>query len=151
MDDSQIYEKVQEAYSAAVKGNSSEYGHKVAAAFGYSKEELASIPKGASLGLSCGNPFALAKLREVHFSLPFGRCSTQLRDCHASPKIPFQSLRVEQGETVVDLGSGAGFDVFLAAQKVGRQGKAIGIDMNKVLTPFKVPASRSRDYTKHPC
>lgn len=37
-----------------------------------------------------------------------------------------------QGETVVDLGSGAGFDVFLAADKVGPTGKAIGIDMNKV-------------------
>ncbi|KEF56313.1 uncharacterized protein A1O9_07894 [Exophiala aquamarina CBS 119918] len=99
MDDSQIYEKVQEAYSAAVKGNSSDYGQKVAAAFGYSEKELASIPTGANLGLSCGNPLALAKLRE--------------------------------GETVIDLGSGAGFDVFLAARKVGPQGKAIGVDMNK--------------------
>jgi len=33
------------------------------------------------------------------------------------------------GETVVDLGSGAGIDVFIAAKKVGRQGKAIGVDM----------------------
>ncbi|KIW36632.1 hypothetical protein, variant [Exophiala oligosperma] len=40
-------------------------------------------------------------------------------------------LTVEQGEIVVDLGSGAGFDVFLAAQKVGPRGKAIGVDMNK--------------------
>ncbi|KAJ4600711.1 hypothetical protein HRR85_009131 [Exophiala dermatitidis] len=99
MDESQIYEKVQEAYSAAVKGNGSDYGRKVAAAFGYSEQELASIPEGANLGLSCGNPLALAKLRE--------------------------------GEIVVDLGSGAGFDVFLAAKKVGAQGKAIGVDMNK--------------------
>jgi ubiquinone/menaquinone biosynthesis C-methylase UbiE len=35
---------------------------------------------------------------------------------------------------VVDLGSGAGFDVFLAANKVGPTGKAIGVDMNKVLS-----------------
>jgi hypothetical protein len=33
---------------------------------------------------------------------------------------------------VVDLGSGAGFDVFLAANKVGHDGKAIGVDMSKV-------------------
>jgi ubiquinone/menaquinone biosynthesis C-methylase UbiE len=39
-----------------------------------------------------------------------------------------------QGETVVDLGSGAGFDVFLAARKVGAKGNAIGVDMNKVLS-----------------
>jgi arsenite methyltransferase len=32
----------------------------------------------------------------------------------------------------VDLGSGAGFDVFLAARKVGASGKAIGVDMSKV-------------------
>jgi ubiquinone/menaquinone biosynthesis C-methylase UbiE len=35
---------------------------------------------------------------------------------------------------VVDLGSGAGFDVFLAARKVGAKGNAIGVDMNKVLS-----------------
>lgn len=39
-----------------------------------------------------------------------------------------------QGETVVDLGSGAGFDVFLAAKKVGAKGRAIGVDMNKVMS-----------------
>ncbi len=37
-----------------------------------------------------------------------------------------------QGETVVDLGSGGGFDCFLAAQKVGKTGKVIGIDMTEV-------------------
>src|SRR6266436_1356578 len=39
----------------------------------------------------------------------------------------FASLR--PGEVVVDLGSGGGLDVFLAAAKVGPTGKAIGIDM----------------------
>lgn len=69
----------------------------VAEAFGYSPEELASIPAEANMGLSCGNPTATANLRE--------------------------------GETVVDLGSGGGLDVFLAAKKVGPSGRAIGIDM----------------------
>lgn len=41
-------------------------------------------------------------------------------------------LSSHQGETVIDLGSGAGFDVFLAAKKVGSTGKAIGVDFNKV-------------------
>jgi len=36
-----------------------------------------------------------------------------------------------QGETVIDLGSGAGLDVFLAAKRVGPGGKVIGVDMNK--------------------
>ncbi|MBZ6377275.1 SAM-dependent methyltransferase [Pacificimonas flava] len=71
---------------------------RVAAAFGYSADELAAVPEGANLGLSCGNPTATAKLRP--------------------------------GETVVDLGSGGGFDVFLAARAVGADGRAIGIDMS---------------------
>ena len=69
----------------------------VAKAFGYSMEELASLPEDANLGLSCGNPTALASLRP--------------------------------GETVVDLGSGGGLDVFLAAATVGARGRAIGVDM----------------------
>lgn len=78
----------------------------VAQAFGYTPEELASIPAEANMGLSCGNPTALANLRE--------------------------------GETVVDLGSGGGLDVFLAAAKVGPTGRAIGIDM----TPEMVERAR---------
>jgi arsenite methyltransferase len=78
----------------------------VAEAFGYSPEELASIPADANMGLSCGNPTATANLRE--------------------------------GETVVDLGSGGGLDVFLAATKVGPTGRAIGIDM----TPEMVERAR---------
>lgn len=69
----------------------------VAEAFGYTAEELESIPAEANLGLSCGNPLATAHIRE--------------------------------GEVVVDLGSGGGLDVFLAAKSVGPNGKAIGIDM----------------------
>ncbi len=64
---------------------------------GYSKEEMNRVPEGANLGLGCGNPVALASLRE--------------------------------GQTVLDLGSGAGFDCFLAAKAVGEQGRVIGVDM----------------------
>ncbi len=78
----------------------------VAEAFGYTPEQLASIPAEANMGLSCGNPTATANLRE--------------------------------GEVVVDLGSGGGLDVFLAAQKVGPSGKAIGIDM----TPEMIDLAR---------
>ncbi len=78
----------------------------VAEAFGYSPEELSSIPAEANMGLSCGNPTATANLRE--------------------------------GETVVDLGSGGGLDVFLAAARVGPSGRAIGIDM----TPEMIDLAR---------
>lgn len=38
---------------------------------------------------------------------------------------------IKEGMTVLDLGSGAGFDCFLAAKKVGKNGKVIGVDMTK--------------------
>ena len=72
-------------------------GEELSSRIGYSKEEMNSVPEGANLGLGCGNPIALASLKE--------------------------------GETVLDLGSGAGFDCFLAANKVGKKGKVIGVDM----------------------
>ena len=73
---------------------------------GYAKEELNAVPKGANLGLGCGNPTALASLKE--------------------------------GEIVLDLGSGAGFDCFLAANKVGKTGRVIGVDM----TPEMIDKAR---------
>ncbi len=42
---------------------------------------------------------------------------------------PLSSARIQPGEAVVDLGSGAGIDVFIAARLVGPHGRAIGIDM----------------------
>ena len=104
MDPQTIYEAVNSRYGATARSSSSltnpKYSQTVAQAFGYSAEDLASIPQEANLGVSCGNPLALANLRE--------------------------------GETVIDLGSGAGFDVFLAARKVGDKGRAVGVDMNEV-------------------
>lgn len=97
---SSIEQVVRERYGSVAKsGLSSEHGgvRAVAEAFGYTAEELASIPAEANMGLSCGNPVATASLRE--------------------------------GEVVVDLGSGGGLDVFLAAEKVGPKGRAVGIDM----------------------
>lgn len=66
MNSQHIYEKVKEHYSlAASTGATSDYGRKVATAFGYTEDELVNIPQDANLGLSCGNPLALAKLKEV--------------------------------------------------------------------------------------
>ena len=69
----------------------------VAKTLGYSDTELATLPEGANMGLSCGNPGAIAALKP--------------------------------GEVVLDLGSGGGFDVFLAGQRVGAKGRVIGVDM----------------------
>ncbi len=71
--------------------------NELARELGYSVEELRTLPDGANMGLSCGNPAALAALNS--------------------------------GEVVLDLGSGGGFDVFIAGRKVGAGGRAIGVDM----------------------
>ena len=52
---------------------------------------------------------------------------------------PLQAADVSAGETVLDLGSGAGFDAFLAAQAVGETGRVIGVDM----TPEMIERARS--------
>lgn len=106
MASTQIHAEVQKRYGSIAKssgggcgcscgaGNSAD---EVSAAMGYSLDELSDAPKGANLGLGCGNPLALGSLKP--------------------------------GETVVDLGSGAGFDCFLAAKRVGPEGRVIGVDM----------------------
>src|ERR1035441_1376160 len=78
-------------------GSAPQDADKLARELGYSVEELKSLPNGANMGLSCGNPAALAALKP--------------------------------GEVVLDLGSGGGFDVFIAGRKVGATGHAIGVDM----------------------
>lgn len=69
----------------------------IAKKISYSEKEMATAPAGSNLGLGCGNPIALASIRE--------------------------------GETVLDLGSGAGFDCFLASERVGPRGRVMGVDM----------------------
>lgn len=77
---------------------------------GYSQDEMNQAPVGSNLGLGCGNPVAIASLKE--------------------------------GEVVLDLGAGAGFDAFLAAGKVGKTGKVIGVDMTEAMV------AKARDNAK---
>jgi SAM-dependent methyltransferase len=80
---------------------------------GYSQEEMDAVPEGSNLGLGCGNPTALASLKE--------------------------------GERVLDLGSGPGFDCFLAAKKVGSKGKVIGVDMTpEMLDKARINAKKGK-------
>ncbi len=87
-------------------GSTTVIAQSISKKIGYTEEELRAVPDGANLGLGCGNPVALASLRE--------------------------------GQTVLDLGSGAGFDCFLAANKVDKEGKVIGVDM----TPEMIEKAR---------
>ncbi len=109
MEERDIKKIVREGYSKIAKENSccsSSFSNccgqrgierEISLEMGYSDEDLEKVPEGSNLGLGCGNPVAIASLKE--------------------------------GEIVLDLGSGAGFDCFLAAERVGPDGKVIGVDM----------------------
>ncbi len=105
MRDSKVKEHVKRKYGEIAQTGGSccpECCHSatdIALRIGYSQDDLREIPEASIMGLGCGNPVALAGLKE--------------------------------GETVLDLGSGAGIDVFLAAKKVGSRGRIIGVDMTE--------------------
>lgn len=65
MESKEIYDEVNKRYGSINQSSNGQYEQTVAKAFGYTEEELSCIPEGANLGLSCGNPLALAKLKEV--------------------------------------------------------------------------------------
>jgi SAM-dependent methyltransferase len=60
---------------------------------------------------------------------------------------PTAIANIKAGDTVVDLGSGAGFDCFLAAKKVGASGKVIGIDMTKSMIQKATENAKKYGYT----
>jgi ubiquinone/menaquinone biosynthesis C-methylase UbiE len=106
MEDQELKNAVREGYAKVAKQAGSccsssccgtakpkEIGKKI----GYTEREMQAVPSGSNLGLGCGNPTALASIKE--------------------------------NETVLDLGSGAGFDCFLASNLVGPKGRVIGVDM----------------------
>ena len=59
---------------------------------------------------------------------------------------PVAVASLVEGETVLDLGSGAGFDCFLAASRVGKRGKVIGIDMTPEMIEKARENTRKGDY-----
>jgi len=60
---------------------------------------------------------------------------------------PVALTSLEEGEVVVDLGSGGGFDCFLAAKKVGQRGKVIGVDMTPEMIDKAREKARKSKYT----
>lgn len=108
MNDQDLKNAVKEGYSRVARNATSCCGSgccssakpvSISKKIGYTDKQMQAVPEGANLGLGCGNPIALASLKE--------------------------------GETVLDLGSGAGFDCFLASNAVGPQGRVIGVDMTE--------------------
>ena len=102
MQKEEVKKIVKDSYTKIAKGSgcsccgAKKEQERIAEEIGYSKEDIGKFSE-ANLGLGCGNPVAMAEMKE--------------------------------GDVVLDLGSGAGFDCFLAARRVGKSGKVIGVDM----------------------
>ncbi|MEM7138857.1 MAG: arsenite methyltransferase [Myxococcota bacterium] len=101
MDQQDVHNIVKAGYGAVARESRSCCGspasEQSAAKMGYTESDTSGPAAAGNLGLGCGNPTALAGLRE--------------------------------GEVVVDLGSGAGFDALLSAPRLGQEGRFIGVDM----------------------
>ena len=63
--------------------------------------------------------------------------------------VPLNFVNLKGGETVVDLGSGAGIDAFLASKLVGKEGKVIGIDMTDEMLEKARKASIDNNYNNN--
>ncbi len=103
MNDEEIKEEVRKTYAKVAQPTGSCCGPSTrsnyAKTLGYSVDDLPESVTESFAG--CGNPTALASLKE--------------------------------GEIVLDLGSGAGLDVFMAAHQVGKTGHVIGVDMTPAM------------------
>jgi SAM-dependent methyltransferase len=102
-DNKEIKKIVKERYSEIANSSGCGCGcnssKNISKSIGYSEHDINSAE--GNLGLGCGNPVAIGKIKE--------------------------------GDTVLDLGCGAGFDCFLAVKKVGASGKVIGVDMTEAM------------------
>ncbi|KAF8656406.1 hypothetical protein AX16_002551 [Volvariella volvacea WC 439] len=113
LSDTKLVEAVSDEYTTRAKtGVPLTYARNVAEAFGYTQEQLESIPPESNMGLGCGNPT--------------------------------EKANIKPGEVVLDLGSGGGLDVFLAAEKAGPSGVVIGLDVSEEMI-----ALARRNATKH--
>jgi len=115
MKKSEIKKEVEKSYGQFAKQGSSCCPDYSCCDIGYSIEEIKDLPSDIlEFSLGCGNPVALADIRE--------------------------------GETVLDIGSGGGLDVFLASKKVGPEGKVIGIDMTEQMVEKARNNARKGNY-----
>ncbi|MFH0857558.1 MAG: arsenite methyltransferase [Candidatus Magasanikbacteria bacterium] len=118
MEQDKIKNIVKKSYANIATGSGCGCGCKSAKAIsksiGYSDDDMNAVPE-ANLGLGCGNPLALGKIKE--------------------------------GDVVLDLGSGAGFDAFLASKRVGTSGKVIGVDMTEAMIEKANANAKKYNYT----
>lgn len=101
-------------------------------------EKYAAIAKGTSGGCApscCGGSSPLVSIADLGKALDYAEEDLALAPGEANLGLgcgnPISRAALKPGEMVLDLGSGAGFDAFLASRQVGASGKVIGVDMTR--------------------
>jgi arsenite methyltransferase len=108
--DSQIKEEVREIYTEVAEGN---------------LKAIKTAEKSCGCGCSDVVDISLSYSDEDKASIPHGA------DLGLGCGTPTAFANIKEGMTVLDLGSGAGIDCFIAAKHVGTGGKVIGVDMTE--------------------
>lgn len=109
MKGNKIKENVKEAYSKIARNNNSGCGCSRSSCCGSSNQDISK-----SIGYSGEE---INNVPEANLGLGCGN--------------PIALSKINEGDVILDLGSGAGIDAFLAAKKVGKTGKVIGVDMTE--------------------
>jgi SAM-dependent methyltransferase len=109
------------------------------------KEKYSGIAKGGASGCvpsCCRRSSSLVNIMDLGKALDYAEEDLSLAPGEANLGLgcgnPISKADLKPGEIVLDLGSGAGFDAFLATERVGESGKVIGVDM----TPEMVEKAR---------
>ncbi|MFO7600360.1 MAG: arsenite methyltransferase [Candidatus Desulfacyla sp.] len=110
--DNEIHDRVKEKYAAVAEGK-----------------------RGMGACSCCGGPTPIINIQTIGKVLDYQDADLLLAPGEANLGLgcgnPIGKADLKPGETVLDLGSGAGFDAFLAARQVGAAGKVIGMDMTE--------------------
>ena len=101
------------------------------------REKYGAIAEGSGCG--CGTAGSTCCSSELDYSAGEKAAVPEGSNLGLGCGAPVALAGPKPGETVLDLGSGAGVDVFLAAKEVGPQGRAIGVDM----TPAMIDRARA--------
>ena len=109
------------------------------------KKKYGEIAKGEVSSCGCGSCCSTANDTAAQFSREIGYSDAEMHAVQDGANLglgcgnPLAFSALKEGDVVLDLGSGAGFDAFLAAPRVGKTGRVIGVDM----TPEMIAKARA--------
>ena len=109
--------------------------------------QIVELNQSCSCGCGCENDFAFPD-GSKDFSKDYSKIEGYAKDADygLGCGIPTGFVNIKKGDTVVDLGSGAGNDVFVARRLVGNTGKVIGIDMTEAMVSKAKENSKKLGY-----